>query len=317
MAQVLDRLETVEAKRRPRTIEVEVFATNLHAPSHMEWTLDGRLLVSEHTAGQMKDVTRGGDMRDVKPFASGLQGPASILPLEDGRILVSETWAGRVTDISSGGDISRKKPFASDLIMPYTFAHWRSKGGRERITVSESFGPFNAQNTDITRGGGRADFEPYVQDMPSIPGAPGLTPLFAWPDNWEMFAAAECVKNWTGVYDDSLIVAVGPLGQILKVPDEGGKYSHLVERGCLIAWGLQRMGGMKAHPTDGRIYAVQPECGSVIAIDPSTPQNYRFEPPVVQGLNTPTCPRFSPDGETMFVCGSGNGVIWKVTNFLR
>jgi len=282
----------------------------------MEWTLDGRLLVSEHTTGQVKDATKGGDMRDAKPFAYGLKGPSSILPLEDGRILVSQTWGGQVAEISQGGDISKYEPFATDLSMPYTLSRTRRMDGSERITVSESFGPFRTQITDVTKGGGRDNFHPYVEKMPSIPGAPGLTPLEVWPEDWETIAAAGCVKSWTCCYLDSLLVAVGALGQIIRVPDGGGEYFDLVEKGHLIAWGLQRMGGMYVHPFDGRVYAVQPEHGSVIAINPEEPQNYRFEPPVVQGLNMPTCPRFSADGETMFVCGSGEGAIWKVTNFL-
>lgn len=312
------------AKRSPAqsyvkrgTVKVELYATGLHNPSHMEWTQDRRLLVSEHTTGQIKDVTRGGNMRDAKPFATGLEGPASILPLPDGRILVSETWGGRVAEISDGGDISEREPFASELFMPYTLAKTLKVDGSERITVSESHGPFHAQSTEITNGGMRSNFTAFVRNMPSVPGAPGLTPQHAWPDRWEDFAAAGCVKNWAEPFEGDLLIAIGPLGQVLRTPKEGGEYIDLVDEGHLVAWGLQRMGGMKTHHINHRVYAVQPDNGSVVSFDPNEPGNQRFEPPVVQGLNMPTCPRFSEDGETMFVCGSGEGVIWKVTNFLK
>jgi len=303
--------------KKHKTVKVELFATGLNNPTHMEWTLDGRLLVSEHTAGQVKDITQGGDMRNVKPFASGLQGPTSILPLKDGRILISQTWSGEVAEISRGGDISKYEPFADGLSTPYSLACTYRKDASERITISERFGLFRTQITDITKGGGRDNFRPYVQNLPSMVGAPGLTPIEVWPEKWEDFAAAGCVTSWQTPYIDSLLVVIAATGQILKVPQGGGEYFDLVDRNYLIAWGLQRIGGIILHPNNGLVYAVQPEHGSVVAINPEARQNYRFEPPVVQGLNTPTCPRFSPDGETMFVCGSGEGAIWKVTNFSR
>ncbi|MFK7604332.1 hypothetical protein ACI3L1_19250 [Deinococcus sp. SM5_A1] len=306
-----------ESLRRSK-VKIELFASNLMNPSHMEWMLDGRLLVSEHTTGQVIDITKGGDMRGAKPFAWGLKGPASMLPLEDGRILISETWGGRIKDISSGGDVSELEPFAYELEMPYTLGFMTKPDGSPRITASESFGPFHTQNTDVTQGGGRQNHVPYVMRMPSIPGSPGLTPvdLPNWAEKWENFAAAGCTKSWTTMVNNELFVAIGAVGQVLKVPEGGGDYLELVDSGHLAAWGLQRLGGMKGHPVDGLIYAVQPEFGNVIAFDPDEPANQRFQPPVVQGLNFPTCPRFSEDGDIMYVCSSGDGVIWKVTNYL-
>ena len=300
------------------TVKVELFASNLINPSHMEWMPDDRLFVTEHTTGRIYDITDGGDMRDAKPFAWGLEGPASMLPLEDGRILISETWGGRIKDMSVGGDLSKQDAFAHNLSMPYTLGALTKPDGSLRLTVSESFGPFHTQNTDVTNGGGREDFTPYVTRLPSIPGAPGLSPinLSNWSADWENFAAAGCTKTWVTVRDNVLFVAVGAVGQVLRIPEGGGEYLDLVDGGHLAAWGMQRLGGMKHHPWDGRIYAVQPEFGNVIAFNPDEPANQRFQPPVIQGLNFPTCPRFSVDGETMYVCSSGDGVIWKITNFL-
>lgn len=305
-------------KRPYKKVRVELFATNLHNPSHMEWTNDGRLLVSEHTAGTVKDITNGGDMKNVDPFAYGLHGPASMKPLYDGRILISETWGGTVSEISNGGDISKQKPHATGLSMPYTLASKQIDDGSFSVFVSESFGAFHTQITDITNGGERENFKAHFINMPSTPGAPGLTPLDHWPDNWEKVAAAGCVKNWTtnDPINSDIYVAIGTMGQIIRIPDNGGDYIEEVKsQKNLIAWGLQKMGGMYFNPIDRQIYAVQPECGNVIAIDPEKPQNYKFQPPIVQGLQMPTCPRFSEDGSEMYVCDSGAGSIWKVTNF--
>lgn len=296
-------------------VRIELFATNLINPSHMEWTPDGRLLVSEHTAGRVKDITEGGDMRDVEPVAVGLEGPAGILPLDDGRILVSETWGGRVRDISRGGDVSEHEPFATELSMPYSLAQ-RSGKGDGRIFVSESFGPHHAQTTNLREGGKREDFEPYILNMPSVAGSPGGTPLESWPDRWEGFAASNCIKNWQVESPLGHFVAIGPLGQILDATEGGGEYMDLVKDGRLIAWGLGRMGGMFLNERDERLYAVEPEYGSVVAVDPKEPANHRFEPRVVRGLRSPSCPRFTDDGETLLVCSSADGVIWRITDFL-
>ncbi len=37
--------------------KVTLHATNLLNPNHMEWIIDGRLLVSEYSAGRVKDIT--------------------------------------------------------------------------------------------------------------------------------------------------------------------------------------------------------------------------------------------------------------------
>jgi glucose/arabinose dehydrogenase len=118
-------------------MKVQLFATNLMNPSHMEWTKDGRLLVSECTAGNIKDVTEGGDMAHKTPVAYGLKGPSSIRPLDDGRILVAEMWGGSIRDISQNGDVSRIAPFAHSLSGPYSIATVKRKNdGESRIYVT-------------------------------------------------------------------------------------------------------------------------------------------------------------------------------------
>src|SRR5688572_8044009 len=100
--------------------DVRLFATNLYNPTHMNWTKDGRLLVSETTAGQIKDITDGGDMKDAAPFAWGLEGPAAIGTLSDGRLLCVESWGGSICEITGGGDMSGKPRLLSSLVLPYS-----------------------------------------------------------------------------------------------------------------------------------------------------------------------------------------------------
>lgn len=104
------------------------------------------------------------------------------------------------------------------------------------------------------------------------------------------------------------------MGQILDIT-EGGDYFDLIRSDKLIAWGLNRIGGMHYNKYDNNIYAVEPEAGSVVRVDIDKKQNYKFAPRVIQGLNFPTCPRFGDNGKTLYVCSSGDGVIWKVTDF--
>ncbi len=311
--------ESLATARRGKVgrVNVELFATNLHNPTHMEWTPDGRLLVSEHTAGRVKDITAGGDMRDAKPFAYGLRGPSSILPLGD-RLLISETWSDCVTDITSGGDASGAGRYATELSSPYSLSALPPNDGAEqRVFVSERFGRFRGQITEITGGGVRSDFKPYITDVPVRTTVPGRAPIEFWPDKWEFYSSAVCEDApWHTVYQGALYFEVAHLGQIIRAPEDGGVHAELEDRGCIVAWGLDRIGGMKEHPYDGRIYAVQPERGNIVAVDPSDKRNYCFDPPVVQGFKSPSCARFGNDGETMYVCDSGHGVIWKVTNFL-
>lgn len=279
----------------------------------MEWTPDGRLLVSEHTAGEVKDITTGGDMAHREPLAHGLRGPASILPLDDGRILVSELWSDRVTDISDGGDVSGRPPFAEGLIGPYSLTALDGQ-----IAVVEHIGKGSGQITDISAGGGRTNHRVLLSKIPSqpMPGLEGLTPLEAWPDDWTkfFFACSDWKTKVTMGGETFLVVNSSPLGQLVRIPKQGGDYLDLVEQGYLLASGLGWMGGMIQHPTNESVYVTQPLKGMIAKVDLTEVRDYRFDPPVVQGLNMPTCIRFSPDGDNAFVCSIPTGSIWKISN---
>lgn len=297
---------------RSSALNVELFATNLHAPTHMEWSLDGRLLVSEHTAGQITDISAGGDFRDSKPVAFGLQGPSSILQMHDGRILVSEMWSGRISDISAGGDVSAVEPFAEGLKGPYSLS---MIGGS--VYVVEHPSSMAAQVTEIV---GKTEFRPYVTNVPGVPlsGMEGLTPPNHWPDRWTTLFN-DCNDWKTPVTIDGtefLALNSSIMGLLIKVPAGGGDYNELIAENSLFAKGLGQMGGMIQRPGTNDLYLTLPREGSVIVVDLlSENTDYRFTPPIVRGLNMPSCVRFSPSGDAMYICSFAVGGVWKVTGW--
>lgn len=324
-------IERVLGVAGPRTagLVIKPHVVALQRPTHMEWTPDGRLLLSEHRGGAVKDVTEPGDARDMTPVAYGLAGPAALLPIGD-RILVTEMLGGRVTDIASGGDVSASEPFASGLRLPYNIVG-TPDGDATRIIASEDVSLGISQYTDITNGGERADFRPFITGMP------GRTHYHAVPvidyerlgdTPWEDFDFVGSLINgskcgsWGIVYtrggSRELFVAASSLGLIARAPSEGGEFLSIVaDADRVFAWGLDAMGGMKEHPSNGLVYVSQPLRGCVVAVDPNRQHNYVFDPPVLElpRPGFPSCIRFTPDGETMFVCDAGNGVVWRVEGF--
>jgi len=321
--EMLKEVQEVKVGGRTRRVYVRPFAWGLKNPSHMEWTPDGRLLVSEHTAGTVRDISKGGDASKAKPLAYNLQGPAAIRPTEDGKVLVVETWGGAIVDIAGGGDATKLPKLTENLKGPYTLAVLNLGKKGKTLFLSESSSSFMTQITRLSLGNHEREPKAFILDIPARHGEPGLTPPESWPDKWEKYAAAGCVKNWIddAAGRDFFYLAVGSLGQIFRInPDELPEkitYSELVAHpNALVAWGLHRLGGMRFHPSSGLLFAVQPEMGEVIAVDPAQPGNYHFQPPVVRGLRMPTCVRFSQDSEKMYVCSSADGVVWEVEGFL-
>ncbi|MCP9487991.1 MAG: hypothetical protein MSC30_19305 [Gaiellaceae bacterium MAG52_C11] len=131
-------------------------------------------------------------------------------------------------------------------------------------------------------------------------------------------------NSWGIVYvlgeSSELIVAASSLGLLALAPKDGGDFMSIVaDSSNVVAWGLEPMGGMKEHPSNGLVYVSQPQRGYVMAIDPNVQHNYVFDAPVLQlpRPGWPSCIRFADDGETMFVCDAGNGVVWEVRGFYR
>lgn len=297
--------------------EVELHATNLHNPSHMEWTNDGRLLVTERTAGQITDITEPGDYKDSESFVEGLEGPASMAPMPDGRILVSECWAGRIKDVSGGGDVSSIDPFASELNGPYSLIQVPNGSGEDRLYATDSPSPHKTRILDVTNGGIPEEMDVIVDEIPARPKFPGMTRRREnWQETWPQ-DSSDC-GYWGIRFENNLGYICGALGQLVKAEvDEDEVTTHMehLDDENLIAEGMSRAGGARYNRKDGLVYITEPHEGRVIAVDPEAERNVRFDPRVIEGLVLPTCVRFGPDNEAMYVCGRGEGVVWKVTDF--
>lgn len=295
--------------------EVELFANNLHNPSHMEWGPEGRLLVSERGSGVVKDISEGGDMSEAEPFATGLEGPTRLHPTNDGRLFAVEFHEGRIKEISDGGDVSDTEPFVEGLSRPYSLVGVL-EDGEERLYVSES-DEETAWFRDVTEGGHAEDLPVAFDGFPTKYGHPGYTRAKDdWQDDWVKEAGPAC-DSWLTAHGEKLYASVSIRGEILDLTgaDHGQSYQDLVDEGRKIVKGRDRLGGLKYNPQDDRIYGVEPGRGEVFVANPNETENHQFKPGIVRGLGTPSCLRFGEDNEAMFVCGLGHGTIWKVTNF--
>nr|WP_246584075.1 hypothetical protein [Thermus brevis] len=316
--EVLKDMQEVKVGCQTRRVYVRLFAWNLHAPTHMEWTADGRLLVVERTTGKVKDATKGGDMEEAKPFAWGLEGPASLCSLSDGRILITEFWGGRIRDITNGGGARACEVVAEGLRAPYSLIYDQRRA-KLAVTVSSLRSRSEVLIDPLT-----GEQTPLVNDIPLVPphGFEGINPPASWKEfskEFDPFLAAGC-NDWKKVnrvpdlpYSSLLTVA----DYLVGVPDQGGPFSftELLEEHCL-ASGLGFTGGMIDSPTNPEItYITQPTQNSVIAVNVRDRGDYRFEPPLVTGLPLVSCVRLSQDGEQMFACSIVGGVIWLIEGF--
>lgn len=308
-----------------RSLDIELFAWGVHNPSHMEWTPDGRLLLSDVTAGRVFDITDGGDLSEKAPVAEGLAGPTALVPVDD-MVLVVESIAGRISNIANG----RRETFASGINFPYSAALYE-KDGRRQILASEVVSEFRAQYLDITSGGERASFDVFISDIPRrrVQLFAGKHPTGhvdgngqALPGNSNPGVLMNGCNTWLTrlVFGDGSVhlgMKVGALGAFMRIPDAGGSAFDLLEdRANVLASGLDPVGsGCIQHPTSRRVYVTQPLTGEIRAFDLDAPGYLGFEPPVVSGINQPTCVRFSPDGRFMYACGQGDGVVWRIANF--
>ncbi len=65
VGEMLQEVQEVKVGGRTRRVHVRPFAWNLHAPTHMEWTPDGRLLISKHTGDTIRDTTDNSITHDL------------------------------------------------------------------------------------------------------------------------------------------------------------------------------------------------------------------------------------------------------------
>lgn len=296
---------------------VELHAWGLDNPSHMEWTNDNRLLVAERTSEQIMDVTDGGSMRDADPFAYNVKGPASmiIMPPGDDRILAGESFTGEIKDVSGGGDASEMEPFAEDLEGPYSLVRVASEDG-DRLFARVARGEQLVGVREVTGGGSAEDMDLVVDEIPVKPQFPGISEYQTEKSERPGTSFADC-GNWLVDADANLVHTVGSLGQMAYTDVDGDTNTHTqhLAEDRVFAYGLHRLGGSKYNHHDGIIYATEPHNGSVVAIDPEETGDYRFDSRLVEGLSCPTCVRFSDDNEEMYVCGRGEGVVWRITDF--
>lgn len=298
--------------------KVELWARNLHNPSHVTWSDDGRLLVSEHSAGRIVDVTDGGDVTDAEPFVTDLDGPASMTVTSAGRLLVAETWAGRIADVT-GGD---PETVVDGLEKPHSLVSL-GRGDRERVYVTEERDGLQHWITDATVPD---DLRAVFDGFPVEIDRPGSTPLSVterdgeFSRTWEEYAAASAAGCQMAATDlgDRLFVTGGRAGIVLELTGrEGRSYAELVADGAVVARGLGPTGALVLNQDDGLLYGALTDDGGVFAVDPDREANYRFRPKLVEGFVEPTSVAFGPDGggSEMYVCSRSEGVVWKVTNF--
>lgn len=310
---------------------VTIHARNLHNPSHLEWTHDGRLLVSEHTAGRITDVTEGGDMSEAEPFATGLRSPASIEPVPDGRLLVSDTWGDRIVDVTGGGEVTADDTYASELQNPYSLCRVYANDQHRLYTTENLSGRKNVV-TEVTGGGPASENDRVVNGIHSVPTAPGVSPRpeadwterfddsTAWQNQWHQYASGGCTDDWITDASGRTFLKTRAFGHITELTDvdptgQPVDYRTLIERGNVVARDLGSVGGIKYNPVDGFIYGAKPESGELFRVDPDGPAEQRFNPPLVSGLSRPSCLRVGPDSETLYACDQADGVIWKISDF--
>lgn len=294
--------------------KVEVFATNLQTPSHMEWTSEGRLLVSETSAGRVTDITDGGKITEKNIVTDELEGPSSIVPLEDGRIYICETFSDRITNIGKNSDNTDLN--FEGFIRPYSIVF--SENHLE-VVVRES--NFSNKVTKINLKTGEAkDKLTHIPALP-LPGLEGLLPMEQFNEdfeqNWSMYSGC---SGWKATMlspegEKYSVSSSSIMGTIVFDPDIPTPFLDLVDMVEPIATGLDLMGGMIQNKDNFKLYVTQPKKGTVMEIDPFDSKDYRFTPPVIQGLNFPTCIRFSPDNKEAYVCSAPTGTIWRFYDF--
>jgi glucose/arabinose dehydrogenase len=274
--------------------EIAPHAFGLLHPTHMEWTAEGRLLVSEFGRGAVVDITDGGDYRNASPLATGLQNPAGLCTTFEGdRIVVADTGRSQIFEITDGGQFADAAPVASIpgvygiVEMDNALYAVYSTDTENGITAVDgsSFAPETAHFGKFPNGS---------RDHPSyLPG------MVACPSNWAALA-----------FDDSRMLYVhSGLGAIYDVSKPGSFDTETPK----FAEGLHRPLGMIYQPVTNLLYVAERGTGSIKPVPKEGCLDMRFVPPVASGFRQPSCLRFSPDGTMMYVCDMAENVVWRVS----
>jgi DNA-binding beta-propeller fold protein YncE len=267
-----------------RVKSVEPHATSLSLPSHMGLTHDGRILVSEFSAGRVRDITEAGDYADTSKgaYATGLIRPGGIAPLADGRIMVADAALGSIFDISEPGPATSDDAVFTDVPHPYSLLEANGK-----IFVSYSNDEWAGVVEVVPGSGFSADEPTFVHSFPVV-------------KTMEPFRSQTgCGGSWaTTLKDGRFMFGHAALGAIYDVTDGGHFYELRDKR---YAWGLQQPLGMIIDPLDGNLYVCERYSGVIKRI-PHSGGYARFAEPLMAGFQEPSCIRFTADGKHAYVC---------------
>jgi len=284
---------------------MDVHAHGLSYPSHMEWTQDGRLLVSEFLGGNVKDITEGGDARTQKPFAYNLGHPASLLTDYQGdRILVNDNGKGVVYDITNGGDVQKAQVIFRGVPGPYGLV---SHGGQVYSTFS------NVRENGLVKIVEGGEFSEGLMLVRGFPRGVRETA----DARMEGVEIGDCGSWSARSVGDRLLYLHSGLGIIFDLENEasGEHFERYSTDIPIVAQGLNKPLGFIAQEVDGEdVLFVAERFGHAVKAVP--PKSYgidmRYIPPVATGFREPSCLRFSPDAKEMYVCDFAGGVVWKV-----
>lgn len=284
--------EVSNAVARVRSMTVHAYG--LLQPGHMEWTQDGRLLVSEFGRGRVTDITKGGDFRESESFASGLLYPSGIVTnFEGDRIIVADAGRDAIYDITEGGRVDESKVVYDGIPAPYGMVFHQGE-----LLATYSSGQENGL-TRVSKGKSFLNEDLHTQGFPS---GVSYHPY--------VLARSTGCGSWTAVaFGDDLLLTQTTYGSIYRV---GGPAKFAHDTHPRFARGLNKPVGMIYNEKDGLLYVAESGSGTVRAIPNSDNIDARYLPPVVSGLIEPRCVRFAPDGSSMYVCDTSACCVWKI-----
>ncbi|MEM6516456.1 MAG: hypothetical protein AAF688_09770 [Bacteroidota bacterium] len=278
----------------PSIISIEPFAIGLTHPGHMEFTKDGRLLVSEFGKGQVTEITEGGDFRNSKPFAYNLGHPAGIVTNYDGdKILVADAGLQKIIDITNGGDASKCPVIYDGLKGAYGMTVFKN----ELYAVYS-----NEKENGLVKVNGKS----FSEDDIFSGGYPNTSHNLPYFNSVE---GGNC-GSWAAVaLGNRLLYTVAGNGTIYDVT-EGKNYD--VKGGGEYITGLNNPLGSWYVPQFGYLFIAERNSGN-IKIMPEKGGYAKYYPAILTGLKQPSCLRFSPDLKAMYVCDFANNAVMKIS----
>ncbi|HHG3344890.1 TPA: hypothetical protein ACPVYT_004701 [Vibrio parahaemolyticus] len=279
----------------PTIKSIEPFAIGLNHPGHMEFTQDGRLLVSEFGRGRITDITGGGDFRNSTPFVDNLVHPAGIVTNYQGdQILVADTGLQKIINVTKGGDASTCPIVYQGLEGAYgitvfgddLYAVYSNKLENGLVKIPSSVNVFSDQH--IHSGG-------YPNTTHNLP-------------YFNSVLGGECGSWAAVVLENKLLYTVAGSGSIYDVT----QHSTFSVQSSPFITGLDDPLGSWYVPEFEHIFIAERATGNIKAI-PKSGGYAKYYPALVTGLRRPSCLRFSPDLSAMFVCDFSNNAVMKLS----